>query len=88
MGHALEGNLHLIFNQSFKTQKETKRFEDLMYDICENVAQKHGGSLKAEHGTGRNVAVCGDEWGTKAYALMWEIKRPSTRPSFLTPVSC
>jgi len=76
MGHALEGNLHLIFNQSFKTADEVKRFEDLMYDICENVAQKHGGSLKGEHGTGRNVAPFVEmEWGTKAYGLMWEIKR-------------
>ena len=76
MGHALEGNLHLIFNQSFKTPEEVKRFEDLMYDICENVAQKHGGSLKAEHGTGRNVAPFVEmEWGTKAYQLMWEVKQ-------------
>ena len=34
MGHALEGNLHLIFNQSFKTPEDVKRFEDLLYDIC------------------------------------------------------
>jgi len=47
-----------------------------MYDICENVAQVHGGSLKAEHGTGRNVAPFVEmEWGTKAYQLMWEVKR-------------
>lgn len=76
MGHALEGNLHLIFNQSFKNEKELKRYEGLMQDICENVALKYGGSLKAEHGTGRNVAPFVEmEWGTKAYELMWEVKR-------------
>ena len=52
MGHALEGNLHLIFNQSFKTAEELRRYEGVMYDINYNVAQVHGGSLKAEHGAG------------------------------------
>jgi len=76
MGHALEGNLHLIFNQSFQNDAELRRYEGLMYDICENVALKYGGSLKAEHGTGRNVAPFVEmEWGTKAYALMWEVKK-------------
>ena len=64
--------------KSFKTDEELKRYEGLMYDICENVALKHGGSLKAEHGTGRNVAPFVEmEWGTKAYQLMWEVSRPS-----------
>ena len=76
MGHALEGNLHLIFNQSFKTADQVKRFENLLFDINECVALKHGGSLKAEHGTGRNVAPFVEmEWGTKAYELMWDVKR-------------
>ena len=76
MGHALEGNLHLIFNQSFKTADQVKRFENLLFDINECVALKHGGSLKAEHGTGRNVAPFVEmEWGTKAYQLMWDVKR-------------
>jgi len=76
MGHALEGNLHLIFNQSFKTEEELKRYEGVMYDINYNVAQVHGGSLKAEHGTGRNVAPFVEmEWGTKAYELMWDVKK-------------
>jgi len=47
-----------------------------MQDLCETVALKYGGSLKAEHGTGRNVAPFVEmEWGTKAYELMWEVKR-------------
>ena len=50
-----------IFNQSFKTQEDIKRFEDLFEEICYNVAQKHGGSLKAEHGTGRNVSSHGNQ---------------------------
>ena len=76
MGHALEGNLHLIFNQSFKDDAEMARYEGIMQDLCETVALKYGGSLKGEHGTGRNVAPFVEmEWGTKAYELMWEVKR-------------
>ena len=47
MGHALEGNLHLIFNQSFKDDTEMARYEGIMQDLCETVALKYGGSLKA-----------------------------------------
>ena len=76
MGHALEGNLHLIFNQSFKDDAEMARYEGIMQDLCETVALKYGGSLKAEHGTGRNVAPFVEmEWGSKAYGIMWEVKR-------------
>ena len=51
-----------------------------MQDLCETVALKYGGSLKAEHGTGRNVAPFVEmEWGTKAYELMWEVK-PNPNP--------
>jgi hypothetical protein len=45
MGHALEGNLHLIFNQSFKTPADIKRFEDLFEEICHNVAQARAHTL-------------------------------------------
>lgn len=74
-GHALEGNLHLVFAQGFRTKEEVQRFGDLMEEMCYIVATKHGGSLKGEHGTGRNVAPFVEmEWGSKAYELMWELK--------------
>ena len=47
----------------------------MMDEMCYIVATKHGGSLKAEHGTGRNVAPYVEmEWGSTAYNLMWELK--------------
>ena len=46
-----KGNYHFIINQSFSTQAEVKRYEDLMNDIKTLVVDKYDGSLKAEHGT-------------------------------------
>jgi D-lactate dehydrogenase len=74
-GHALEGNLHLVFSQGFRNAAEVERYDAMMQELCSLVAEKHGGSLKAEHGTGRNVAPFVEmEWGPAAYALMWELK--------------
>jgi D-lactate dehydrogenase len=74
-GHALEGNLHLVFSQGFRTAAEVERYDNMMQELCSLVAEKHGGSLKAEHGTGRNVAPFVEmEWGPTAYALMWQLK--------------
>ena len=55
-GHALEGNYHFIINQSFSTPAEAARYEALMDDVAELVVGRYDGSLKAEHGTGRNMA--------------------------------
>ena len=75
MGHALEGNLHLVFSQGFRNDEEVKMYSAMMQEMCEIVAVKYSGSLKAEHGTGRNVAPFVEmEWGQKAYDLMWELK--------------
>ncbi|WP_263831854.1 FAD-binding and (Fe-S)-binding domain-containing protein [Sulfurospirillum oryzae] len=74
-GHALDGNLHFVFTQSFDDEAEVKRYEAFMQEVAEQVATKYQGSLKAEHGTGRNMAPFVElEWGSDAYILMKEIK--------------
>lgn len=86
LGHALEGNLHLIFSQGFRNKEEVQRFSDMMSEMCYIVATKYSGSLKGEHGTGRNVASFVEmEWGTKAYELMWELKELFDPHNILNP---
>ncbi|WP_197567383.1 FAD-binding and (Fe-S)-binding domain-containing protein [Billgrantia diversa] len=74
-GHALEGNLHFVFPQGFEKPGEVERYQALMDEVAQLVGVEYGGSLKAEHGTGRNMAPYVElEWGPEAYALMWQIK--------------
>ena len=85
-GHALEGNLHFVFTQDFSTQSEVDRYAGFMHDVAELVAVKYGGSLKAEHGTGRNMAPFVEmEWGKDAYQLMWSLKRLFDPENLLNP---
>lgn len=74
-GHALEGNLHFVFSQDFSNQAEVDRYEKLMSELAILVVDRFGGSLKAEHGTGRNMAPFVEkEWGPTAYEIMKRIK--------------
>ncbi|MBI2240369.1 MAG: FAD-binding oxidoreductase [Magnetospirillum gryphiswaldense] len=74
-GHALEGNLHFVFTQDFGSAAEIDRYGAFMDDVAKLVVEKYDGSLKAEHGTGRNMAPYVEmEWGAAATALMWDIK--------------
>ncbi len=74
-GHALEGNLHFVFTQGFEQPEEIERYGAFMDEVADLVAVKYQGSLKAEHGTGRNMAPYVElEWGKEGYALMQKIK--------------
>ncbi|WP_372610154.1 FAD-binding and (Fe-S)-binding domain-containing protein [Halomonas sp.] len=85
-GHALEGNLHFVFPQGFEKAGEVERYQALMDDVAQLVGVEFGGSLKAEHGTGRNMAPYVElEWGADAYALMWEIKGLFDPDNLLNP---
>ena len=74
-GHAFEGNYHFILNQSFKSKSEVDRYAEMMRDVARLVVEEYDGSLKAEHGTGRNMApFVRYEWRDKAYETMKELK--------------
>jgi D-lactate dehydrogenase len=85
-GHALEGNLHFVFTQDFNDASEIRRYRDFMDALCHMVVEKYDGSLKAEHGTGRNIApFVRLEWGDEAHALMRSIKRLLDPNGLLNP---
>ena len=85
-GHALEGNYHFILNQSFGSDAEVKRYEELMNDVKTLVVDKYDGSLKAEHGTGRNMApFVRYEWGDSAYEVMKAVKKLFDPQGLLNP---
>lgn len=85
-GHALDGNLHFVFTQDFSSKPEIERYEAFMNDVCQLVAIEFKGSLKAEHGTGRNMAPFIElEWGEQGYKLMEEIKGLFDPDNILNP---
>jgi D-lactate dehydrogenase len=85
-GHALEGNLHFVFSQDFNSSSEVSRYERFMDELATMVVKKYDGALKAEHGTGRNMAPFVElEWGSEAYALMKEIKNIFDPDNLLNP---
>ncbi|MCI1639916.1 MAG: FAD-binding oxidoreductase [Bacteroidales bacterium] len=85
-GHALEGNFHFIINQSFDSKKEVSRYESMISDVVAMVVGKYDGSLKAEHGTGRNMApFVKYEWGEKAFSVMERVKKLFDPEGLLNP---
>ncbi|MBS5978947.1 MAG: FAD-binding oxidoreductase [Dysgonomonas mossii] len=74
-GHALDGNFHIVFSQDFNSPSEVQKYADMMDELADIVVNKFDGSLKAEHGTGRNMAPFVEkEWGEAAYKIMLKIK--------------
>lgn len=85
-GHALDGNVHFVFTQDFGIRAEVDRYAAFMDEVCHLIVDKYDGSLKAEHGTGRNMAPFVEmEWGREAHALMWRIKRALDPAMLLNP---
>lgn len=85
-GHALEGNYHFVIAQGFDSEEEIERYKNLMLAIEHLVVDEYGGSLKAEHGTGRNMAPFVEkEWGPEAFGFMKRIKAAFDPDNLLNP---
>ena len=85
-GHASAGNLHFLITPFLNDSKDIARFDAFMRDVVELVVDKYDGSLKAEHGTGRNIAPFVErEWGSKLTSLMWKLKRLADPENILSP---
>lgn len=85
-GHAAYGNLHFTLVVRLDEEDGRKRYSEFMLDMVDVVVRKHDGSLKAEHGTGINMApFVLDEWGEKATRMMWQIKELADPQGILGP---
>ena len=85
-GHALEGNLHFVFCPDFADAESVAHYRDLIDEVTQMVVGRYDGSLKGEHGTGRNMAPFVEmEWGRTAYALMRRLKAAFDPDNLLNP---
>ncbi len=85
-GHTSAGNLHFMLTPNFGLPEDRGRYEAFMNDLVDLIVDKYDGSLKAEHGTGINMAPYVErEWGPKATELMWRIKSLADPDGVLGP---
>lgn len=74
-GHVFDGNVHFVLTPDLTNPDEVADYKRFMEAVVELVVDRYNGSLKAEHGTGRNMApFVAREWGTEIYGVMREIK--------------
>ena len=85
-GHAKDGNIHFVVTQSFNSSSEVDRYDRFLREVVELVVKKYDGTLKAEHGTGRNMAPFVEtEWGSEAYQIMKSLKKVIDPENLLNP---
>jgi len=85
-GHALAGNLHFQMSDNFMEAGAAEKFDHFSKALSELVSVRYGGSLKAEHGTGRAIAPFVEaEWGATAYAIMHRVKALFDPEGLLNP---
>lgn len=85
-GHAKDGNLHFVITQGFGDSSAIEQYSHFMDDVVELVVKKYNGALKAEHGTGRNMAPFVEtEWGKDAYRIMLRLKELADPSGVLNP---
>jgi D-lactate dehydrogenase len=85
-GHAKDGNIHFVVTQALNTDEEVNRYDQFMREVVTLVVEKYNGALKAEHGTGRNMAPFVEtEWGGDAYEIIRNIKQAVDPDGLLNP---
>jgi D-lactate dehydrogenase len=85
-GHAKDGNIHFVITQLLDSEPEIKRYDLFLRAVVDLVVNKYDGTLKAEHGTGRNMAPFVEaEWGGEALQIMREIKAAADPLNLLNP---
>jgi D-lactate dehydrogenase len=85
-GHAKDGNIHFVVTQAFDSTSEIDRYNAFLKEVVELVVSRYDGTLKAEHGTGRNMApFIETEWGGEAYRIMKAVKNIADPDGLLNP---
>ncbi|ASG69009.1 4Fe-4S ferredoxin [Francisella halioticida] len=85
-GHVLAGNIHFVLTPNFNNKNEVLEYDEFMHELTSLVAKKYNGSLKAEHGSGRNISPFAIvEWGEKCLDIMWQIKSLFDPKNILNP---
>lgn len=84
-GHAKDGNVHFMLTERLGDTSGRDRFGRFTDDMVELVLA-HGGTLKAEHGTGRMMTpFVRRQYGDDLYQVMREIKRLCDPRGVLSP---
>ncbi|MDQ3104063.1 MAG: FAD-binding oxidoreductase, partial [Actinomycetota bacterium] len=84
-GHAKDGNIHFLLNERFDDTGNLERYQQFTEDMVDLVLGE-GGSLKAEHGTGRIMApFVRRQYGDELYEVMREVKRLCDPGGMLNP---
>ncbi|WP_405146751.1 FAD-binding oxidoreductase [Nocardia salmonicida] len=84
-GHAKDGNIHFMLTEQLGDGTPLDRFARFTDDMVDLILGE-GGSLKAEHGTGRMMApFVARQYGAELYEIMWEIKRLCDPDGVLNP---
>jgi len=85
-GHAKDGNLHFITSVDLDDKIGVRNYEGMMRDLSDMTLTQFNGSLKAEHGTGRNMAAFVEtEWGGPLYEIMWKVKSLTDPLNIMNP---
>ncbi|MFO8001632.1 MAG: FAD-binding and (Fe-S)-binding domain-containing protein [Marinilabilia sp.] len=85
-GHLLDGNIHFVIMPDFNDPQGVEKYRRFMDELVVLVTARYDGSLKAEHGTGRNMApFVRTEWGDEIYEIMQEIKQIFDPGGLLNP---
>jgi D-lactate dehydrogenase len=84
-GHAKDGNIHFMLNERFDQTEQLDRYVAFTEDMVDLVLE-NGGTLKAEHGTGRVMApFVRRQYGDELYSVMQEVKRLCDPANILNP---
>jgi D-lactate dehydrogenase len=85
-GHAKDGNLHFVLAEDVRSPEAVERYGAFMKGLVDLVVHKYDGAIKAEHGSGRNMApFVKTEWGERAYGVMERVKRMLDPDGVLNP---